>query len=455
MKSLANVKTFSERNKAILGIIGTVVVAAFLYAAVNTENLPGLKGKTYSAYFEEAGGLFNGAFVQISGVPVGKVKEIELQGPGALVSFNVRGKVRLGERTTAAIKTKGLLGTKNLDVIPAGDGQLSGPIPIERTVSPYQLTDALSDLTAKVSGLDTKQLSDTLATVAETFSSTPPELHQAVQGLGRFSQTVDERDAALRRLLDNANKASTVLARRVDNVLSLVKDSNALLAQLSTQAAALDQLSNNISALSAQLKGFIAENRTQLKAAAEKLNGVLAVVDHRKERLMEWINRYGTYIVSLGEVLGSGPFFKAYLPNLIVGGQTFQPFIDAAFQQLGLDPNTLLPSQLTEPEVGQKGTPPLPPNYPRTGQAGPPPLGIPDAITGFPDPCNPPDYVYRPAKPCYYPQLPLRDRAPAPAPGATEYGPPELAPPGHQYIPSPGHVYVPAPGETPHLGGQR
>ena len=70
-----------------------------------------------------------------------------------------------------------------------------------------------------------------------------------------------------------------------------------------------------------------------------------------------------SYAMSLGESVSSGPFFKAYVANLLPG-QFVQPFIDAAFSDLGLDPNVLLPSERTDPQVGQPGTPALPVPYP-------------------------------------------------------------------------------------------
>ena len=48
----------------------------------------------------------------------------------------------------------------------------------------------------------------------------------------------------------------------------------------------------------------------------------------------------GNYAMSLGESVSSGPFFKSYIANLLPG-QFVQPFIDAAFSDLGLDPNVL------------------------------------------------------------------------------------------------------------------
>jgi phospholipid/cholesterol/gamma-HCH transport system substrate-binding protein len=278
-----------------------------------------------------------------------------------------------------------------LQVTPRGDGDLSAPIPLERTRSPYQLPDALGDLSTTVSGLDTNAVSDALATLSQTFQDTPPDLKAAVDGVARFSQTLDTHDQQLRNLLANANKATTVLSERADQVAGLVADTTAFLAQLQTQSAALDQISGNLSAFAKQLSGFIGDNRTQLRPALDKLNGVLTIVDNRKERIQQAIKSLNAYAMSLGEAVASGPFFKAYLGNLLPG-QFVQPFVDAAFSDLGLDPNVLLPSQRVDPPTGQPATPALPVPYPRTGQGGDPNLTLPDAITGKPgdQQCGPP-----------------------------------------------------------------
>ncbi|MFL0278149.1 MCE family protein [Mycobacterium sp. SMC-19] len=439
-------RPFSERNPVRLGVVGVAVIGVIVALALGNQSMPFLHGKEYSAYFSDAGGLFTGAGVEISGYPVGKVSSIELDGPKVLVKFNVRSNVRLGSQTTAGIKTKSLFGTKNLDVVPGGDGHLDGPIPIERTVSPYQLPDALGDLTAKISALDTGDLSDALATLAQTFSNTGPELRKAVLGVSRFTQILNDRDTQLRSLLDNAAKATGVLAKRTDRVVALVTDTNALLAQLRTESVALGQITTHISVLSRQLKAFIAENRQQLRPMLDKLDGVLAILDNRKDRVQEAIKGLSTYAMGLGETVASGPFFKAYVSNLLPG-QFVQPFVDAAFSDLGVDPATLLPSQLTDPQTGQPGTPPLPMPYPRTGQGGEPRLNLPDAISGNSDPNLPAQAPGR---------YPYREEPPAPPPGGAPPGPPAAAPPGMESRPQPkpGYTYVPAPGEVPAAGGE-
>jgi phospholipid/cholesterol/gamma-HCH transport system substrate-binding protein len=372
-------KAFSERNPLVVAAIGCALTVGVVVATLQYDKLPFVSSaKEYSAYFAEAGGLTPVASVQVAGSDVGKVSSVELDGPRVLVTFSVDRTIRLGDRTEARIATSNLLGGKTLDVTPRGDGSLSGPIPLQRTTPPYQLTDALGELTTTISGLDTGQLSDALTTLSHTFHDTPSSVKLAVDGVARFSQTLNTRDSQLRNLLANANKVTDVLAQRSDQVVSLIADTNALLLELRSQSGALDEITHNITAVSAQLSGVIADNRDDLKPTLDQLNAVLTIVDNRKDKVQESIKMLNAYAMSLGESVSSGPFFKGYVANLLPG-QFLQPFIDAQWHQLGLDPNVLSPSELVDPPAGQPGTPALPVPYPRTGQDGGPPLTVNDA----------------------------------------------------------------------------
>jgi phospholipid/cholesterol/gamma-HCH transport system substrate-binding protein len=279
-------------------------------------------------------------------------------------------------------------------------------------------------LTATISQLDTDRLAQSWKVMAEEFSQTPPALKIALQGVARFSQTLNDRDAQLRKVLTDAKKMTTVLAERSDAIVKMLADSDALLADLKSQSRALDEISGNISAVSRQMKGVIAENRAMLAPALENLNKILTILDERKERIQLAIKGFNQYAMSLGESMSSGPFFKFYIANLLPG-QFIQPFVDAAFSDLGLDPNVLAPSQLTDPQTGQPATPALPMPFPRTGQGGDPRLTLPDAITVIPGD----------------PRYPYTAPSPAPPPGGPPPGPPADPSP----VPTPTPGLVPAP----------
>ena len=52
--------------------------------------------------------------------------------------------IALGDRTEAAIKTRGLLGAKILEVMSRGDGRQEGTIPRDRTMLLYSSCSTLS-----------------------------------------------------------------------------------------------------------------------------------------------------------------------------------------------------------------------------------------------------------------------------------------------------------------------
>ncbi len=433
------IKPLAERNRLVVGAVGILLLLGLVIATFSYDKLPFIKGTDdYAAYFSEAGGIKPASDVRVSGMSVGRVSAIHLEGTQVRVDFTVRRGIELGDRTEAAIKTETVLGTKMLELTPRGEGTLTGPIPLQRTTSPYDLPSALGDLTTTISGLDTVKLSQALTTLSKTFADTPPALKAALEGVSRFSDTLNTRDAKLRDLLANANKVTSVLAKRSDQIAALVANSNALLAELVAQRNSVDQLMENLTGVSREISGLVADNRGRLKPALDKLNGVLSILDNRKAELQRTLYLLRRYAMSFGEVLGSGPFFKASVVNL-VPGQFAQPFIDAAFSDLGLDPNVLLPSHLTDPGVGQPGTPPLPAPYPRTGQGGEPHLTLPDAITGKPGD----------------PRYPYREPLPAPPPGGPPPGPPAPAPPGAEPspAPSPSPLYVPGPPPSPAANG--
>jgi phospholipid/cholesterol/gamma-HCH transport system substrate-binding protein len=387
---LPKIKPLGRRSPVVIGVMGTAIVALVTIAAFQYDKLPFVKNTDdYAAYFSEAGGIKTGNTVRVSGMGVGRVSDIRLEGTKVRVGFTVRKAIYLGDRTEAAIKTETILGSKMLELTSRGERKLTGTIPLERTHSPYDLPDALGDLTTTISGLDTAQLSSALTTLANTFKETPADLRPALQGVARFSDTVNSRDAQLRNLLGNANKVSAVLGRRSQQISSLVTNSNALLAALLDERDSLDALLNNLTAVSHQISGLVNDNRTQLKPALDKLNGVLEILDNRKEDIQRTLPKFKRYAMSFGECLGSGPFFKAYVANL-VPGQIGGPVLDADMYDRFLDPNQKLPSESVDPPTG---TPPVPPEnapVPLWSQPPSPPPSTPPVRT-IPPP-NPHDF---------------------------------------------------------------
>ena len=141
------------------------------------------------AAFAEVGGLGSGDPVVVSGLKVGRVDGVALDGDRVDVTLSVTdNNVRLGGDTSAAIKAETALGRKELALTPSGSGELQR-IPLNRTTVPYDVTDALSDVTTNVSQVDTGKVSGALDTLSDTFKDTPPQVKAVLDGLSRLSET--------------------------------------------------------------------------------------------------------------------------------------------------------------------------------------------------------------------------------------------------------------------------
>ncbi|MGW5145209.1 MCE family protein [Rhodococcus koreensis] len=328
---------------ARVGLIGIAITLLVVLVSMNFEKLQYLTTSShYSAYFGDTGGLLSGDKVMIAGVEVGKVHSVELDGDKVLVEFTADG-VRLGSKTELSIKTRTVLGNKYLQVTPRGDDDLLATddvIPLAQTTTPYLLTDALGDLTTTISGLDTDKLAGALDTLGETLDQTEPSLGAALDGMSRFSDTVSSRDQLIQDLSRNAESVTGVLAERSNQIDKLLVDGNTLFASLEQRRRAIDTLLGNVTAVTAQVNGLVDDNEAQLRPVLDQLNTTTGLLNQQKDNLEASLKPLSQYATSLGESVASGPFFKAYIMNLLPG-QYLQPFIDAAFQEQGINPGTL------------------------------------------------------------------------------------------------------------------
>lgn len=311
---------FREPDTVRIGVIGLAVSAAVVVAGLQYDQLQFLSGGlNYSARFADAGGLLPGDDVMLSGVEVGTVTDVSLDEGAALVSFTVRDGIGLGSDTRVDIKTNTVLGAKSLAVRPGGDGVLEpgAVIPLEFTNSPYSLPDALGDLTTTVSELDTEQINDSLDALSDSLQDTPPELRGALDGMTRLSRSINARDESLSDLLERAEGVTTILAERSDRVNTLIVDADALFGELSLRRDSINQLIASIGAVSRELTGLVTDNREQIGPTLDKLNLVTANLQENKDNISGALDGLGPYIGALGESVASGPFFNAYVSNIL------------------------------------------------------------------------------------------------------------------------------------------
>jgi len=314
-----SIKPVREQNPVAVALAGLALLALIALATYFSSGLPLIGGGTgYTAYFAEAAGLQPGNEVRIAGVTVGRVTGISLDHGKVAVTFRVRG-AWIGNRTTASIEIKTLLGDKYLALDPLGSSaqKPGAPIPLSRTTSPYDVTQAFSGLGQQISKINTAQLTQSLRTLSAAFATTPPYVRKALRGLAALSASVASRNAAVTSLLAGARQVTGTLAREDSRFQALLGDGNLLLAELRQRQAAIHALLVSTQALAVQLSGLVSDDQAQLGPALQALDQVTTVLKDDQASLAKAVALAGPYYRLLGNSLGNGRWFDVYLCGLV------------------------------------------------------------------------------------------------------------------------------------------
>ena len=318
-RRLRAMKPIMERNPIAVALVGLAILAALALAAFNANNLPFIGGGTgYTAYFSEAAGLQSGNEVRVAGVKVGRVTGVSLAGNKVAVTFTVKG-AWIGNQTTAAIKIKTILGDKYLSLDPLGTAQQNPgqPIPLSRTTSPYDVTQAFSGLGQQLNQINTTQLARSLQTLSDAFSGTPPYSRNALRGLASLSSAIASRNAAVTSLLAGTRKVTGTLAAEDARFQLLLGDGNLLLAELRQRQAAIHALLVSTQQLATQLSGLVADDQARLRPALAALNQVASVLVQNQANLRRALALAGPYYRLLGNAVGNGRWFDVYLCGVV------------------------------------------------------------------------------------------------------------------------------------------
>jgi phospholipid/cholesterol/gamma-HCH transport system substrate-binding protein len=132
-------------------IVGIFVVIGLLcvgYMAVKLGKISLLGDDTYVLYarFTSVSGLKIGSPVEILGLPVGKIENLEMDPEKQMVLVRLRIKkgVKVYDDASASIKTAGLIGDKFVKIDPGGSGSLLKPEGvITETTSALDLEDLI------------------------------------------------------------------------------------------------------------------------------------------------------------------------------------------------------------------------------------------------------------------------------------------------------------------------
>jgi phospholipid/cholesterol/gamma-HCH transport system substrate-binding protein len=133
-----------EFSVGIFVIVG-ILCLGYLSIKLGGMELLGSKGYDVYALFSNSGGLKQGSSVMIAGVEVGRIRSISLDDYQARIVMNLNSDIKVQDDAIAAIKTKGLIGEKFIEITPGGSDKVIPPGgKIRETLPPVDFEQLIS-----------------------------------------------------------------------------------------------------------------------------------------------------------------------------------------------------------------------------------------------------------------------------------------------------------------------
>lgn len=305
-------RTLAQRDPFRIGL-AAIVGGLLLAVAVVVLSVVNVGSRSYTAELEHTAGLRVGEDVQVHGVSVGEVTDIELGERTVLVRFVVDEAIGLGADTTAEVKVSTLLGTHYLDVDPRGEGGLADDrIPLARTSVPYNLQDVIDGGTEQLQELDAVRLAEALAATSDTLSSSTDDLRPALAGVARLSEMVSTRSSQVGDLLTSARSVTDQLSESSADIVGLMEQTNLVVAEVTARREAIHRLLTETTGLADALSAIVSQTEEDLGPALADMESALKALNREDKALSRVLDVMAPAVRYVANATGNGPYVSLF-----------------------------------------------------------------------------------------------------------------------------------------------
>lgn len=295
-----------------VGIFVAIAIVLLSYMSVKVGGLGIGDDDGYTLYvtLENVAGVDVESAVRIAGVDVGYIRKIELADSKAILTLSIFPKVRVGSDYKAALKSRGLLGEKYLELLPGTPNSISlkNGDTIEQTVEVIdmdKLVSVLGDVANNVKGI-----TDTLNNVMggaegeKTIRDIITNLDELLANLNDFSYELKTESP---HIMANLKSATTdlkdLLGDNKDDVRASIANLRSASEKLELAFNDIGEISEKINSGEGTLGKLINDDTTH-----ENLNKTLTGINS----FLDKADRFKTYVGYRAEYLEKTNDLKSY-----------------------------------------------------------------------------------------------------------------------------------------------
>jgi phospholipid/cholesterol/gamma-HCH transport system substrate-binding protein len=303
---------------AAVSILVTVMVWNTLARSVSGTT------DSYSAIFTDVLGLRPGDDVRMAGVRVGKVTAIELdKHHHAQVTFVVqRTQVVYGD-TKALIRYQNLIGQRYLALAPGAKGdpgrlRPGATIPLERTEPSFDISSLLNGFQPLFQTLNPQQVNDLSTTFIQALQGDGVSLSTFITEAAALAGDWQRRDGILSDIIGNLSGVMAGLAKRGDELQTLITQTRALIGGLYDQGRSLQASTAQIATATTALIDMVGQIQPKLVAAQNSAADALTLLIANGAKFDQAAIDLPNILADVARMTQNGTYSSAYICSLDV-----------------------------------------------------------------------------------------------------------------------------------------
>lgn len=274
-----------------VGFLVVVVSTLVATMALKVAEGPGVFTGQREFFFRapNAGGLVENSAVRMAGIKVGVIKDIILEDGHAKIIVSLERGARLTSSSTVQLKAQGILGDKNVELIPGRpeEPELSPGSELRMADSGGGLDDVMTDVS---------KVANSLNTLMATLNQAVKEGDESTR-IGRILQNIEKLTADLKDITgDNKDKIGDIVSRvqnLAKNIDTYINEES--LARVDRSLRNIEDITGKLAKGEGTLGRLINDERTveELNSAITNVNKFLGGAD-KLETTIDFHNEFMT-----------------------------------------------------------------------------------------------------------------------------------------------------------------
>ncbi|MBB3747668.1 virulence factor Mce-like protein [Mycolicibacterium sp. BK634] len=302
-------------NKTWLGLIAVAVVSVIV-GAMLIANAANVGHTHYTAKFLQAAALQTGNPITIGGIQVGKVTSMKLAGDHVEAGLEVRNDVVLGKNSKAVIKVATILGSRYLALEPEDGGTLpNNTFDLSHTEVPYDLQEALADVTTTYEQVDTDAFAKSLGILGTQMQGLPAVVPEAMRNIQTLSTVIADRRDQLGALLKSTDMISSTLERQHANIAAMINQGQELIGRFVDRSATFHAMIAALTNLVNTMSTTVVANRSELDQTITNLRRLSDLLAQHDDLLRSILQAGPVALRGFANASGTGNAVDFNTPN--------------------------------------------------------------------------------------------------------------------------------------------